>query len=147
MTRGKGFSLLELVVVLVIAGIVAVLALPSFTDSESKAAWFHEQVKAALRYAQRQAVAQRRCVFVSLSAAAPQVQLSYGNSACANTGTPLVDVGSGAAYAVNVPGAALAPPAPAAFAFDSLGRPTGGGVAFSAGGASISVDAETGYVH
>jgi prepilin-type N-terminal cleavage/methylation domain-containing protein len=83
MNRPWGFSLIELVVVIVIAAILAALAIPRFTDSESKATWFHEQVKAGVRYAQRQAVAQRRCVFVSVSAA--QLQLFYGDAACGIT--------------------------------------------------------------
>lgn len=142
MNRPQGFSLIELIVVMVIAGILAALAIPRFTDSESKAAWFHEQVKAAVRYAQRQAVAQRRCVFVSVTAA--QVQLAYGDAGCANPATPLTQITTGVAYELNAPtGVAMDP---VVFSFDGLGRPSGAVLTFDVAGRPVTVTAETGYV-
>ena len=143
----KGFSLLELVIVLILAGILTALAIPRLTNTESQATLFHEQVKATVRYAQRQAVAQRRCVFVSLQGIAPQVQLFYGDNNCAITGSALTEITTGAAYALTAPsGVTLTPPTPAQFAFTSLGQPSGGAVSFSTGGGTIIVNAETGYV-
>jgi len=40
----------------VVPAILAALTIPAFTDAQSKATWFHEQVKGGVRYAQRQAV-------------------------------------------------------------------------------------------
>jgi MSHA pilin protein MshC len=140
----RGFSLIEAVVVIVIAGVILALAIPVFTDQESKASHFQEQVKAGVRYAQRQAVAQRRCVFVSVTATA--VSLFYGDAGCAITGTPVADIASGAPYVLTAPsGVTIAPPTPAQFSFSGLGRPSAG-VAFSVGGHSVSVEAETGPV-
>jgi MSHA pilin protein MshC len=156
--RGLGYSLLELVVTLVIAGIIAAIAIPRFTDSESKATYFHEEVKAALRYAQRQAVAQRRCVFVQVSST--QVKLFYGDANCAITATSLTFLATmaqgkaaGDAYVVDAPGSVtisgtlngVAMVLPASFRFNGLGQPTGS-LSLSVGGKPITVADETGYV-
>ena len=145
----KGFSLIELVVVILLTAILAAVAIPRFTDAESKATWFHEQVKSGLRYAQRQAMAQRRCVFVQV--AATEVRLFYGDASCAITATPLTFVSIGAEG--NAPGDSSALTAPSGvtispattFSFNGLGQPSAG-VALSVAGRPITVATETGYV-
>lgn len=144
MSRVRGFSLVELVVVLVIAAIMAAIAIPRFTDTESKATWFYEEVKAGVRYAQRQAVAQRRCVFVSVTAT--QVSLVYGDSGCAITATPLTQVATGAAYVLAAPpGVAMSISPAVPISFNGLGQPSTG-AALSVGPNTITINAETGYV-
>ncbi len=141
MKRALGFSLIELVVTIVIATIIAAVAIPRFTDSESKATWFFEQVKAGVRYAQREAVAQRRCVFVSTTAT--QLQLFYGDSSCAITATPVADFATGAAYGLTAPtGVTISP---TTFSFNGLGQPSAP-VSLSVGSRTLTVTAETGYV-
>jgi MSHA pilin protein MshC len=145
----KGFSAVELVVVLVIAAILAALALPRFTDSESKATWFREEMKAAIRYAQRQAVAQKRCVFVDVTAT--QVKLLYGDATCSGIGPSLKFLATAAAgkspgdaYILDAPtGVTLSPTGN--FFFNGLGQPSGA-VSLNVGGKTIAVTAETGYV-
>jgi MSHA pilin protein MshC len=141
MNRAPGFSLIELVVVMVIAAILAAIAIPRFTDTESKASWFHEEVKAAVRYAQRQAVAQRRCVFVSVTAV--QVNLVYGNASCAISAAPLTQITTGGLYELIAPaGVAMDP---VVFSFNGLGQPSLG-LTFNVAGRPVTVTAETGYV-
>jgi MSHA pilin protein MshC len=144
-SRDGGFSLAELIITIVIAGILAALFVPRMIDTEAKANYFQEEVKAAIRYAQRQAVAQKRCVFVDVSAT--QVKLFYGNASCAATATPLkflAGASAGSPYVIDAPsGITLSPVG--AFRFDGLGRPAAA-VALTVGTKSINVTAETGYV-
>ena len=137
MTRVRGYSAIELVIALVIAGILAALALPYFSDREANATWFQEQVKAALRYAQRQAVANRRAVHVFL--APSEVKLCFGNPCTA--ANELVHHRLAAPTGVTISSTT------ANFSFDGLGRPSfGSTLSFTVGGKSVTVNSETGYV-
>lgn len=150
--RPSGFSLIELVVTLMIAGIVMAVAIPMFNDPQINESWFQEQVRAALRYAQRQAVAQRRCIFVEVTAA--QVKLRYGDAACAAAGSPLtflatVQAGKapGDAYVLEAPSGTALSPAPTTFSFNGLGQPSfGSTLTLSVGARAVTIAAETGYV-
>ena len=133
-----GFSLLELVVSLVIAAILAALAIPYFSDAEAKAAWFHEQVKAGLRYAQRQAVASRHPVYVFL--APDELKLCY-NDPCSTVNDELPGYKFGAPS-----GVVINTPTPS-FSFNGLGQPSiGSTLVFTVAGKPVTVWAESGYV-
>jgi len=137
-TSARGFSLVELVVVLVIVGILAVLFVPRLLDAEAQASWYTEQVKAGLRYAQRQAVAQRRSVYVEVQPA--RIRLCYTNDCSSGILTKITD---GSDYVLDAPSGVVLSPA-GVVAFDSLGRSAGATI--SVGSSSISVSAGSGYV-
>ncbi len=66
-----GFTLIELIMVMVIVGILAVFVAPRFFDANVfKSRGFADQVQATLRYAQKEAIAQHRNVCVAMTASA-----------------------------------------------------------------------------
>jgi MSHA pilin protein MshC len=138
----RGYTLIELIVAIVIMAILAAIAAPLFNQPQIDATWFREQVKAAVRYAQRQAVAQRRPVFVVVTASTNTVKLCYVDTGCA---APVLQLATGTAYILTAPiGVTLAD---TSFWFNGLGQPTPlSGVSFNVGSQAVIVTAETGYV-
>lgn len=73
--KARGFTLPELIIVMVVMGIVAAAAAPSLVQWNSiDELGFRDDLRAMLRHAQRLAVAQNRDVCVLLSPAAGAAQ-------------------------------------------------------------------------
>lgn len=130
-----GFTLVELVMTMIIVGILAIAVAPRFIDInvfQSRGA--ADQVKAALRYGQKVAIAQHRNVNVTISAAASSgcgAALAAGNVSCVISNSVTV-----------------APALPRTVTFDALGRPVPNAAdSVTVGTTTITVEAETGYVH
>src|SRR5258706_1719656 len=97
----RGYTLIELIVAISIMAILAAIAVPLFNQPQVDSTWFREQVKSAVRYAQRQAVAQRRSVFVVVAAnPANTVKLCYVDTGCA---VPVQQITTGAPYMLTAP--------------------------------------------
>lgn len=126
--RGSaGFTMLELVVTIVILGILAAIAIPRFVGRNvfDERGYF-DQVRSALRYGQKIAVAKRREVCVTVAAAS--VGLTFNpapGSGAPCAGFAAVNLpGSSDPYTLQAPaGVAIVPPPVAVFKFDALGRP------------------------
>lgn len=147
-----GFTLTELIVAIVVAGILAAVILPRWGgDTGFEGRGFRDETVAALRYAQKSAIAARRTVCASFTAtqASFRVSSAFGAADC-TAGTPLAGARD-ATLVVNATGSASYSSPPAAIIFDAEGRPTGGAAAISISGLpanmAIRVEAETGYVH
>lgn len=137
-----GFTLAELIVVILIVGILAVFILPRFFQTQDfEAQGTFDRVLATVRYAQKAAIGARcnvRVTFTgnSLSAAFETVAPCTG---------PVLDPVKGGA--IGVTGASGVTIAGTTFVYDALGRPTPGPVTVSVAGRTFTVEAETGHVH
>ncbi len=151
---GKGFTLVELVVVIILVGILAVAAMPRFFDNVFDERGFHDATKAAVQHARRVAVASRRYVCVTTTpgtAAAGIVALSMDTAlpeaatAAVNCTVPvaLPAPGRGCAATNQVCAPKGVTLGGSSAIFDPLGRSVTVAKAVQAGALSITVTNQT----
>lgn len=147
--RARGFTLIELITILILVGILAVVALPRMSLlSGWNEIGYRDRVKATLEYARKTAVAQRRVVRVTIAGSGLTVE--------AQKQTPEGE-GTAGWLALNLPGSnsnTFAAPSGVSLApvndtvtFSALGRPDAAKSYVVSGGiGTIIVEAETGHV-
>jgi MSHA pilin protein MshC len=144
----SGFTLVELVVVIILVTILAVVALPRLNTRTFDSVGFYDEVRATVRFAQKDAVAKRRTVCLAFTATS--VTLTYSPSRTpVNCSANLVSPRGATPFVVTAASGVAFAPTPANFSFDPLGRPSLAQVITITGDGSrsFSVEAETGYVH
>lgn len=147
--RVAGFTLIELIMVLVVLGALSIFIAPRFFNKTSfDTLSFHQELKTAIRFAHKLSVASGCEVQVSLTA--NSYALFFPNTSCNppdGFGTNPVNhpVESGNYAGTAVGGVSIA--GFGNFFFDSLGAPSAAGtITINPGGRSIVVNALTGFV-
>jgi MSHA pilin protein MshC len=149
-TRQAGFTLVELVIVMVLMGVLTALGMARFADREPFAVQaVGDQLVSGLRVAQAMAVAQRRSLYVAIASTPPVLSVCLDAACTQPLPTPAGDV----LWLSDTTGLHLN--AAASFSFGGDGLPSlAGNLALQVLGDSgnssspvITVEAGSGYVH
>ncbi len=117
---GQGFSLVELIVVILLVGIMTAVIAPRLQRTQINELGFFQVTLAAIRYAHKVAIASGCDVRVEFTSSS--VSLRYaGNPAACGTGD-VVDPSTNSPFNVVAPGAASI--AGVSFVFDMIGDPS-----------------------
>ncbi|WP_376690391.1 GspH/FimT family pseudopilin [Wenzhouxiangella sp. EGI_FJ10409] len=139
----QGFTLTELVIILVLVGILAAFVAPRIDIQGFERQAFASELVNALRYAQKTAIGSGCHVQAAVDAAAGSYSLNYtgaGGSGCSAAAVVHPTRGGGFSGNGEID-------AGGTIVFDGMGRTATGLSITLASGETIIVEPETGYVH
>ncbi|HCX82063.1 MAG TPA: general secretion pathway protein GspH [Rhodoferax sp.] len=155
--RQHGFTLVELIMVVVMLGVLAVFAAPRvFNRNDFDARGFHDQVLSTLRFAQKTAIAQRRTVCVAFTATTVTLTRASteASATCGTVPVPVPVPGRLGELVLTAPANVAFTVVPTGFSFDGLGQsrpasvpPAARTITVVNAGRTIIVEEVTGYVH
>lgn len=143
----QGFTMIELVIVIVLLGILSVTVLPRLSgSSEFRIAQLRDEVAAAVRFAQKTAVSHRRKVCIDVSGDELSLRIAQTHAGACDTALAI----PGGAATVRVNGVSLSV-IPTTLVIEPSGQVVGNGsltYEFSIGGGeyTLTLWAETGHV-
>jgi len=141
--RRNGFTLVELVMVMVMIGVLAVVVLPRLQENSSlRAAAWHDQVQAALRHARQTAVGHRRLVCATVATGAVTLTIASANPAT-TCGAAWRGPDGNIAWAREGSGIATSVTPAGTLYFQPSGRITSDGAGTTALNASVTITGET----
>lgn len=151
MRTHRGFTMVELIVVIVVMAILGAVAIPRLMDHRAlQEMGFQDQLQAMMRHARKVAVSQQRTVCVSLvTVPARQVEMVYAVGAAAScTGTAVEEPGSTTPFVTPIP-PQLSFSGVTVVRFDANGRPYPNNVDqnLTVGARVLRVSRETGLVY
>ena len=144
-----GFSLIELIVVILLISILAAFVAPKLNLGAFKETGFVQQTTAAIRYAQKQAIGSGCDVNVSITSSGCTLQWNGTPAGLGCPGTDITNPATGLNDFCNNSSPESTSDLPTTIRFDNIGRPTSiaGDLSLVLGARTITIEPETGFSH
>jgi len=143
MRHEGGFTMVELVMVILMLGILAVFVMPRMDTSAYRALEFHDKAVAALRYAQKTATSHRRLVCVAFTASTVTLTIAQVNPAASCVASLTLPGGGSNVVQSSDSANAIFSPVPASLYFQPDGRATADTAGLTIYAASPTINAAT----